>query len=71
MHAVDRFGNLRATGGDVLHLPMLAPDGKTVVAAAVPDHAGGTYRATLKLHQAVAWTRQLIVNSRGDRTDAT
>ena len=69
MHAADRFGNLRATGGDVVDLSMLAPDGKTVVAASVTDHADGTYGAAFKLDQAGAWGLQLIVNGRGGRTD--
>ena len=71
MHAADRFGNLRATGGDVVDLSMLAPDGKTVVAAAVADHADGTYGASFKLDQAGAWGLQLIVNGRGGRTDVS
>ena len=48
---------------------MLAPDGKTVVAASVSDHADGTYGAAFKLDQAGAWGLQLIVNGRGGRTD--
>ena len=71
MHAADRFGNLRATGGDVVDLSMLAPDGKTVIAATVVDHADGTYGATFKLDQAGQWGLQLIVNGRGGRTDVS
>ena len=69
MHAADRFGNLRATGGDVVDLSVLAPDGRTVVAASVTDHADGTYGATFKLDHAGTWGLQLIVNGRGGRTD--
>jgi filamin len=71
MHAADRFGNLRATGGDVVDLSMLAPDGKTVIAATVVDHADGTYGASFKLDQAGQWGLQLIVNGRGGRTDVS
>ena len=41
-----------ATGGDVVDLSILAPDGRTVVAASVTDHADGTYGATFKLDHA-------------------
>ena len=71
MHAADRFGNLRATGGDVVDLSVLAPDGKTVIAATVVDHADGTYGASFKLDQAGPWGLQLIVNGRGGRTDVS
>jgi hypothetical protein len=71
VHAADRHGNLRATGGDVVDLSMLAPDGKTVIAAAVVDHADGTFGASFKLDQAGQWGLQLIVNGRGGRTDVS
>ena len=64
VHAADRFGNLRATGGDVVDLSILAPDGRTVVAASVTDHADGTYGAAFRLDHAGAWGLQLIVNGR-------
>jgi hypothetical protein len=50
---------------------MLAPDGKTVIAATVVDHADGTYGAKFKLEQAGNWGLQLIVNGRGGRTDVS
>ena len=71
VHAADRFGNLRATGGDVVDLSVLAPDGRTVVAASVTDHADGTYGAAFKLDHAGAWGLQLIVNGRGGRADVS
>ena len=71
MHAADRFGNLRATGGDVIDLSLLAPDGKTVIAATTTDHGDGTYGASFKLDQAGPWGLQLIVNGRGGRTDVS
>ena len=71
VHAADRFGNLRATGGDVVDLSILAPDGRTVVAASVTDHADGTYGAAFRLDHAGAWGLQLIVNGRGGRTDVS
>ena len=71
VHAADRFGNLRATGGDVVDLSILAPDGRTVVAASVTDHADGTYGAAFRLDHAGAWGLQLIVNGRGGRADVS
>ena len=72
MHAADRFGNPRATGGDVVDLSVLAPDVEDGDCRdAVVDHADGTYGASFKLDQAGPWGLQLIVNGRGGRTDVS
>ena len=68
IHAADKFGNLRSTGGDVVDVNLCSPDGKYVVAAKVDDHADGTYGAKFKLERPGAWEIQLVVNGRGGRT---
>ena len=49
IHAADKFGNLRATGGDVLDMTLVSPDGRSVVTAKVVDHSDGTYGCEFKL----------------------
>ena len=68
IHAADKFGNLRSTGGDVVDVNLCSPDGKYVVAAKVDDHADGTYGAKFKLERPGTWEIQLVVNGRGGRT---
>ena len=68
MHASDKFGNLRSTGGDVVDVNLCSPDGTHVVAAKVDDHSDGTYGAKFKLQRPGTWEIQLVVNGRGGRT---
>lgn len=68
IHASDRFGNLRSTGGDVVDVTLSSPDGKYVVAAKVDDHADGTYGAKFKLERPGTWEINLVINGRGGRT---
>jgi len=68
VHAADKFGNLRSTGGDVVDVNLCSPDGKYVVASKVDDHADGTYGAKFKLERPGTWEIQLVVNGRGGRT---
>ena len=69
VHAADKFGNLRSTGGDVIDINLCSPDGKYVVASKVDDHADGTYGAKFKLERPGTWEIQLVVNGRGGRTN--
>jgi len=68
VHAADKFGNLRSTGGDVVDVNLCSPDGKYIIAAKVDDHADGTYGAKFKLDRPGTWEIQLVVNGRGGRT---
>lgn len=68
IHAADKFGNLRSTGGDVIDVNLSSPDGKYVIAAKVDDHADGTYGAKFKLERPGTWEVNIVVNGRGGRT---
>ena len=69
IHAADKFGNLRATGGDVLDMTLVSPDGRSVVTAKVVDHSDGTYGCEFKLDQPGMWDCQLVVNGQTGRSD--
>ena len=69
IHAADKFGNLRATGGDVLDMTLVSPDGRSVVTAKVIDHSDGTYGCEFKLDKPGMWDCQLVVNGQAGRSD--
>lgn len=55
MYVVDKFGNLRLMGGDVVDVNLCLFDGKYVVVLKVDDYVDGTYGVKFKFECLGMW----------------